>query len=143
MQTCVSCYAKVRDATTRVRTVKYSLFAAARRPLVVLRLALRALNNHLPHLRRMEIAVLFRPSRDGIVAIRMVREAQVLAAAAALLPELGPRRAVVVDDEIVIRPMMYVALTYDHRIVDGREAVSFLKRIKECIEDPARILVEA
>ena len=53
------------------------------------------------------------------------------------------KRAVVVDDEIVIRPMMYVALTYDHRIVDGREAVSFLKRIKDCIEDPARILVEA
>jgi len=53
------------------------------------------------------------------------------------------KRAVVVNDEIVIRPMMYVALTYDHRIVDGREAVSFLKRIKECIEDPARILVEA
>ena len=41
------------------------------------------------------------------------------------------KRAVVVDDEIVIRPMMYVALTYDHRIVDGREAVSFLKRIKD------------
>ena len=53
------------------------------------------------------------------------------------------KRAVVVNDEIVIRPMMYVALTYDHRIVDGREAVSFLKRIKDCIEDPARILVEA
>jgi 2-oxoglutarate dehydrogenase E2 component (dihydrolipoamide succinyltransferase) len=53
------------------------------------------------------------------------------------------KRAVVVGDEIVIRPMMYVALTYDHRVVDGREAVSFLKRIKECIEDPARILVEA
>ena len=53
------------------------------------------------------------------------------------------KRAVVVDDEIVIRPMMYLALTYDHRIVDGREAVSFLKRIKDCIEDPARILVEA
>ncbi len=51
-------------------------------------------------------------------------------------------RAVVVDGEIVIRPMMYVALTYDHRIVDGREAVTFLKRIKTCIEDPARILLE-
>ncbi len=52
------------------------------------------------------------------------------------------KRAVVVKDEIVIRPMMYVALTYDHRIIDGREAVSFLVRVKECIEDPARILLE-
>jgi 2-oxoglutarate dehydrogenase E2 component (dihydrolipoamide succinyltransferase) len=52
------------------------------------------------------------------------------------------KRPVVVKDEIVIRPMMYVALTYDHRIIDGREAVSFLVRVKECIEDPARILLE-
>ena len=44
--------------------------------------------------------------------------------------------------QVVIRPMMYVALTYDHRLVDGREAVTFLKHIKECIEDPARILLE-
>ncbi len=51
-------------------------------------------------------------------------------------------RAVVEDGEIVVRPMMYVALTYDHRIVDGREAVSFLVRIKETIQDPARMLVE-
>ena len=51
-------------------------------------------------------------------------------------------RPVVVDGEIVIRPMMYIALTYDHRIVDGREAVSFLVRIKEAIEDPARMLIE-
>ena len=52
------------------------------------------------------------------------------------------KRAVVVGDEIVIRPMMYLALSYDHRIVDGREAVSFLVRIKECIEDPQRILID-
>jgi len=52
------------------------------------------------------------------------------------------KRPVVVDDEIVIRPMMYVALSYDHRIVDGREAVTFLKRIKEFIENPERILME-
>lgn len=52
------------------------------------------------------------------------------------------KRAVVVDGEIVIRPMMYVALSYDHRIVDGKEAVSFLVRIKECIEDPAKIMLE-
>ncbi|HEY0840480.1 MAG TPA: dihydrolipoyllysine-residue succinyltransferase, partial [Vulgatibacter sp.] len=52
------------------------------------------------------------------------------------------KRPVVVDDEIVIRPMMYLALSYDHRIVDGREAVQFLVRIKECIENPERILLE-
>jgi 2-oxoglutarate dehydrogenase E2 component (dihydrolipoamide succinyltransferase) len=49
---------------------------------------------------------------------------------------------VVVDDQIVIRPMMYVALSYDHRIVDGREAVTFLKRVKELIENPERLLLE-
>ncbi|MCS7051481.1 MAG: 2-oxo acid dehydrogenase subunit E2, partial [Thermomicrobium sp.] len=48
----------------------------------------------------------------------------------------------VVNGEIVIRPMMYVALTYDHRIVDGREAVLFLVRVKELIEDPERLLLE-
>ncbi|HEY2882269.1 MAG TPA: 2-oxoglutarate dehydrogenase complex dihydrolipoyllysine-residue succinyltransferase [Pirellulales bacterium] len=51
-------------------------------------------------------------------------------------------RAVVRDGQVVARPMMYLALTYDHRIVDGREAVMFLKRIKEVIEDPARMLLE-
>jgi 2-oxoglutarate dehydrogenase E2 component (dihydrolipoamide succinyltransferase) len=52
------------------------------------------------------------------------------------------KRPVVIDDEIIIRPMMYVALSYDHRIVDGREAVTFLKRIKECVENPERIMME-
>ena len=52
------------------------------------------------------------------------------------------KRPVVVDDEIVVRPMMYVALSYDHRIVDGREAVTFLKRIKELVENPERLLLE-
>lgn len=52
------------------------------------------------------------------------------------------KRPVVVDDEVKIRPMMYVALTYDHRLVDGREAVTFLKRIKETIEEPSRMLME-
>jgi 2-oxoglutarate dehydrogenase E2 component (dihydrolipoamide succinyltransferase) len=47
-----------------------------------------------------------------------------------------------VGEAIALRPMMYVALSYDHRIVDGREAVQFLVRIKECIEDPERILIE-
>jgi 2-oxoglutarate dehydrogenase E2 component (dihydrolipoamide succinyltransferase) len=51
-------------------------------------------------------------------------------------------RPVVRDSAVVIRPMMYVALTYDHRIIDGREAVSFLKHIKDLVEDPARILLE-
>jgi 2-oxoglutarate dehydrogenase E2 component (dihydrolipoamide succinyltransferase) len=51
-------------------------------------------------------------------------------------------RPVARNGEVVIRPMMYVALTYDHRIVDGREAVTFLKRIKDVIEEPARILLE-
>jgi 2-oxoglutarate dehydrogenase E2 component (dihydrolipoamide succinyltransferase) len=51
-------------------------------------------------------------------------------------------RAVVRGGQVVVRPMMYLALTYDHRLVDGREAVSFLVRIKECIENPSRILLE-
>jgi 2-oxoglutarate dehydrogenase E2 component (dihydrolipoamide succinyltransferase) len=50
-------------------------------------------------------------------------------------------RAVVVDGQVVSRPMMYIALTYDHRIVDGREGVGFLKHIKECVEDPHRLLL--
>jgi 2-oxoglutarate dehydrogenase E2 component (dihydrolipoamide succinyltransferase) len=52
------------------------------------------------------------------------------------------KRAVVVDDQIVIRPMMYLALSYDHRLIDGKEAVSFLVRIKEGIESPERLLLE-
>jgi 2-oxoglutarate dehydrogenase E2 component (dihydrolipoamide succinyltransferase) len=52
-------------------------------------------------------------------------------------------RPVASDGQVVIRPMMYVALTYDHRIVDGREAVSCLKRLKEVIEEPSRMLIEA
>ncbi len=51
------------------------------------------------------------------------------------------KRPVVVDDQIVVRPMMYLAFSYDHRIIDGREAVSFLVRIKECIEDPERLML--
>jgi len=51
-------------------------------------------------------------------------------------------RPIAVDGNVVIRPMMYIALSYDHRIVDGREAVTFLKRIKEVIEKPARMLLE-
>ena len=50
-------------------------------------------------------------------------------------------RPMVVDGKIEIRPMMYVALSYDHRIIDGREAVQFLVTIKDCLEDPARLLL--
>jgi 2-oxoglutarate dehydrogenase E2 component (dihydrolipoamide succinyltransferase) len=66
-----------------------------------------------------------KPPQSGILGMHAIQE-----------------RAVVVEGEIVARPMMYIALTYDHRIVDGREAVTFLKRVKDCIEDPARILLE-
>ncbi|MBW2526569.1 MAG: 2-oxoglutarate dehydrogenase complex dihydrolipoyllysine-residue succinyltransferase [Deltaproteobacteria bacterium] len=52
------------------------------------------------------------------------------------------KRPVVVDDEIVVRPMMYLAMSYDHRIVDGREAVTFLRRIVDCIEHPERMMLE-
>ena len=50
-------------------------------------------------------------------------------------------RPVVVGDKIVARPIMYVALTYDHRIIDGREAVLFLRQVKELVEDPRRIVL--
>ena len=51
-------------------------------------------------------------------------------------------RPVAIGDKVEIRPMMYLALSYDHRIIDGREAVTFLVRVKECIEDPQRLLLE-
>lgn len=53
------------------------------------------------------------------------------------------QRPVAVNGKVEIRPMMYLALSYDHRLIDGREAVQFLVRIKECIEDPRRLLIEA
>jgi 2-oxoglutarate dehydrogenase E2 component (dihydrolipoamide succinyltransferase) len=52
------------------------------------------------------------------------------------------KRPVAVDDQVVIRPMMYLALSYDHRLIDGRDAVLFLVRVKECIESPERLLLE-
>jgi 2-oxoglutarate dehydrogenase E2 component (dihydrolipoamide succinyltransferase) len=52
------------------------------------------------------------------------------------------KRPVAVGEAIALRPMMFVALSYDHRVIDGREAVQFLVRVKECIEDPERILIE-
>ncbi len=51
------------------------------------------------------------------------------------------KRAVVVDDEIVIRPMMYLAFSYDHRIIDGKESVGFLIKIKELLENPSSIVL--
>ena len=51
-------------------------------------------------------------------------------------------RPVVVNGQIVIRPMMYLALSYDHRLVDGKEAVTFLVRVKEALEDPERMLLD-
>lgn len=65
------------------------------------------------------------PPQSGILGLHSIQE-----------------RPVAIDGNVVIRPMMYVALTYDHRIVDGREAVGFLKTIKDVIEDPARLFLE-
>ena len=51
-------------------------------------------------------------------------------------------RPMAVNGQVVIRPMMYLALSYDHRLIDGREAVQFLVRVKECVESPERLLLE-
>jgi 2-oxoglutarate dehydrogenase E2 component (dihydrolipoamide succinyltransferase) len=65
------------------------------------------------------------PPQSGILGLHAIQE-----------------RPVAREGQVVIRPMMYLALTYDHRIVDGREGVGFLKTVKELIEDPARLLLE-
>jgi 2-oxoglutarate dehydrogenase E2 component (dihydrolipoamide succinyltransferase) len=65
------------------------------------------------------------PPQSGILGLHGIKE-----------------RPIAVNGEVVIRPMMYIALTYDHRIVDGKGAVTFLSRIKDCIENPARMLLE-
>jgi 2-oxoglutarate dehydrogenase E2 component (dihydrolipoamide succinyltransferase) len=52
------------------------------------------------------------------------------------------KRPVAAGDEVVVRPMMYVALSYDHRLVDGEQAVTFLVRVKERLETPARLLLD-
>ncbi|RPH92025.1 dihydrolipoamide succinyltransferase, partial [candidate division KSB1 bacterium] len=52
------------------------------------------------------------------------------------------KRPIAVGDEVQIRPMMYLAFSYDHRIIDGRESVGFLVRVKECLEDPMRLLLK-
>jgi len=51
-------------------------------------------------------------------------------------------RPMAINGEVVIRPMMYLALSYDHRVVDGKGAVTFLVRVKECLEDPERLLFD-
>ena len=53
-----------------------------------------------------------------------------------------PSRAMAINGQVVIRPMMYLALSYDHRIVDGKGAVTFLVRVKEALEDPRRLLLD-
>ena len=65
------------------------------------------------------------PPQSGILGLHAIQE-----------------RPVALGGQVVIRPMMYIALSYDHRLVDGREAVTFLKRIKECMEEPSRMLLE-
>jgi len=65
------------------------------------------------------------PPQSGILGLHSIQE-----------------RPIALNGQVVIRPMMYIALTYDHRIIDGREAVTFLKTIKEVIEDPARLFLE-
>ncbi len=65
------------------------------------------------------------PPQSGILGLHSIQE-----------------RPVAVEGQVVIRPMMYVALTYDHRVVDGREAVGFLKTVKEVLEEPARLFLE-
>jgi len=65
------------------------------------------------------------PPQSGILGLHAIQE-----------------RPMAIKGQVVIRPMMYLALTYDHRLVDGREAVTFLKRVKETIEDPARLMLE-
>ena len=65
------------------------------------------------------------PPQSGILGLHGIKE-----------------RPIALNGEVVIRPMMYIALTYDHRIVDGKGAVTFLSRIKDCIENPARMLLE-
>ncbi len=65
------------------------------------------------------------PPQSGILGMHKIQE-----------------RPMAVGGELRVRPMMYLALSYDHRMVDGREAVTFLVRLKECIEDPERILLD-
>ena len=66
------------------------------------------------------------PPQSGILGMHKIQE-----------------RPVAVEGKVVIRPMMYLALSYDHRVVDGREAVTFLVRVKDAIENPLRLFVDS
>ena len=72
----------------------------------------------------------------------VVRQLIVTSQSAVLGMHRIEERPVVKDGQIVARPMMYLALSYDHRLIDGREAVTFLVRVKEAIEDPTRLLID-
>jgi 2-oxoglutarate dehydrogenase E2 component (dihydrolipoamide succinyltransferase) len=65
------------------------------------------------------------PPQSGVLGLHRIQE-----------------RPIALNGQVVIRPMMYVALSYDHRLIDGREAVSFLRAVKDALEDPARLLLE-
>ncbi|MBM3983476.1 MAG: 2-oxoglutarate dehydrogenase complex dihydrolipoyllysine-residue succinyltransferase [Planctomycetes bacterium] len=107
-----------------------------------------------------EIGVLAKKARDGKIAVADLEGGTFTITNGGIFgsmmstPILNPpqvailgmhsiqKRPVAINDEVVIRPMMYLALSYDHRLIDGREAVQFLVRIKECVENPERILFE-
>ena len=65
------------------------------------------------------------PPQSGILGMHSIKE-----------------RPVAINGKVVVRPMMYLALSYDHRVVDGKAAVTFLIRVKECIEEPVRLLLD-
>lgn len=107
-----------------------------------------------------EIEIYSKKARDGVISIDQLRGGSFTITNGGVFgsllstPILNPpqsailgmhsivKRAVVIKDEIVIRPMMYIALSYDHRIVDGKEAVLFLVHLKQSLEDPSRLLLE-
>ena len=80
------------------------------------------------------------PPQSGILGMHKIEERAVVINTAG--PSSGGPLSSPPAKEIVIRPMMYVALSYDHRIVDGKGAVTFLVKVKEAIEDPQRLLLE-
>ncbi len=84
----------------------------------------------------------FTITNDGIFGSLLSTPIPVFPQTAILGMHAIKKRPVVIDDQITIRPMMYVALTYDHRVIDGRDAVGFLARIKDFIEEPDKLLLE-
>ena len=82
------------------------------------------------------------PSAAGAIAVLLAQGDELLLAPQVLMEFWSvATRPVAVNGQVVVRPMMYVALSYDHRVVDGRDAVTFLVRLKQAIEDPARLLL--